>query len=194
MYTVFCCPSCGATMRTTVNNVGKKSSCPKCNQRLQVPPVNARKTVLGVSMPIPPPRNNVIPTSLKVIVLGIGTMCLLGCLIGALGLAVKHSWSKIPTIALTKESRDKQLVLDYLRTKVDDPTELEIAEWYETKPWQDGKSMVLHAKIRSRNRMGGKSAETMLFCLRDGKITSHAVFERGYPKDILYQLASNRLR
>ncbi len=196
MYTVFKCPSCNMTMRTTINNVGKKSYCPKCNQRLQIPPVNARKTVLGVSLPTAPTPSRLVP-SLKVLAVGAVAMCLLGCLVGALGLVVSHSWSKLPkmpSVALTREAQQKNLVLDYLKTKVDDPSELEIAEWYEPKPWQDGKSIVLHAKIRSRNRMGGKSAETMLFCLRDGKITSHAVFERGYPKNVLYNLASNQLR
>src|SRR5262249_25472125 len=51
----FQCPTCGATVTAPTRKVGKKSSCPRCGQRLQVPP-QPNTTVLGRPLP-----NNAAP-------------------------------------------------------------------------------------------------------------------------------------
>src|SRR5207302_1516619 len=48
----FACPACNAIMSAPDSAAGKKSSCPGCGQRLQIPGAPARRqTVLGHLLP-----------------------------------------------------------------------------------------------------------------------------------------------
>src|SRR4051812_30833228 len=51
----FACPSCGSQYRVRRSKAGKKTNCPKCGQRLLVPPPvqPQNKTILGHLTPAP---------------------------------------------------------------------------------------------------------------------------------------------
>ncbi|HZU35413.1 MAG TPA: zinc-ribbon domain-containing protein [Gemmataceae bacterium] len=53
----FACPSCQSEYTVPVRNVGKKTVCPKCGQRLQVPVPRRDKTVLGRLVDQLPPES-----------------------------------------------------------------------------------------------------------------------------------------
>src|SRR5262249_45288700 len=51
----FTCPNCQKALKAPDNCSGRKTSCPKCGQRLYVPPPGGtqNKSILGQSMPDP---------------------------------------------------------------------------------------------------------------------------------------------
>lgn len=46
----FVCPTCKDVMVAPVSQAGKKANCPKCGQRLQIPPPERSKTILAASL------------------------------------------------------------------------------------------------------------------------------------------------
>jgi len=47
----FRCPNCSSILSVPDHAIGKKGTCPKCAQRLQVPPPIRRPTVIGAAPP-----------------------------------------------------------------------------------------------------------------------------------------------
>lgn len=47
----FACPVCRSVLAVPEHAVGKKGSCPKCGQRLQIPAPSQNHTLLGISAP-----------------------------------------------------------------------------------------------------------------------------------------------
>jgi hypothetical protein len=60
----FACPACNTVMTAPADKVGRKATCLKCGQRLQIP-APPRPTMLATPLPVPsttaPPRNQVLP-------------------------------------------------------------------------------------------------------------------------------------
>lgn len=46
----FACPSCNAVLESPLSDAGTKINCPRCNQRILVPPPAHTKTVLGTAL------------------------------------------------------------------------------------------------------------------------------------------------
>lgn len=88
----FACPACQKVLKTSDEGVGRKTSCPRCGQRMLIPPrVQVQdKTVLGLSMPARRRDDQDEPRGLgtrtktdSIVFFGI-----IGAMIGCIGLAL----------------------------------------------------------------------------------------------------------
>ena len=51
----FACPACNAVIKAPADKVGRKVNCPKCGQRLQIPPPPKERTVVAKPLPAKEP-------------------------------------------------------------------------------------------------------------------------------------------
>lgn len=187
----FACPSCNAILKVAEEKAGKKGHCPRCGQRLQSPRLE-NVTMLTVPLDGSPTRSSKRPIILVGVLVSAAAMALVFWLVLSnadflqSGKAVQKDQT-VPKLA----GNEQNLVKDYLKKNLNDPSDMEFVEWREPRlvmltkrkesvflfPESQGANsgyepgIILSVRFRARNAAGAKVLQEGTFLIQDGKVT-----------------------